>query len=134
MSRTDKDRPYLVKVYDFTYLPEMPRSARHYHHPMPWQRGWTPEKGGPTGECDLWSISITDRLRDRHDRRGGAWCTLWLHQSQGAYKRGSDSSKKIGRRIKRRNTRQWCHEARYDPELDGPPQFPNMTGEKWWDW
>lgn len=129
MSRTDKDRPYLVKVYDLTDKHKQSRSEHHYHYPLPWQRGMFEPR-----ECDLWSVSIKERLRDRHNRWSGPWCTLWLDQGQGSWNRKPDSNKRIGRRIKRRVTRQWCHEARYNPELDGPPQFPNMTGEKWWDW
>src|SRR3954470_21099072 len=132
MSRTDKDRPYLVKVYDFTDRHRQSRSVHHYHHRLSWQRGWTPENGGPTGECDLYDYSVTERLRNRHNKEHKPWCTLWLDQGQGAWNRKPDSMKRLGRRIKRRVIRQWCHEARFNPELDGPPQFPLMRGEKWW--
>lgn len=135
MSRTDKDRPYLVKVYDLTDRKKQSRSVHHYHYRLSWQRGWTPENGGPTGECDLYDYSVRELLAARHDRRAAPWCTLWLDQGQGVWTRKkSESMKRLGRRIKRRNTRQWCHEARFNPELDGPFVERHMRGMKWWDW
>jgi len=138
MSRTDKDRPYLVRVYDLTDKKKQSRSVHHFHIRAAWSDD-VDEDGYRyrvyvEHPCDLDDYSVKERLYRRHDKRGGPWCTMWLDQGQGAWRRNSDSYKRIGRRVKRRVTNQWCHEARYDPELDGPPQFPLMTGMKWWDW
>jgi hypothetical protein len=115
VSRTDKDRPYLVRLYDKSN--NAPRLAWHTCG-QNWRLNWRDLYRHTECDYGTWNLREHQEAWNRRSTRLGPLCTDVLNEDPN--RSWSRDTKVRIRRIKRRSANAWCRALVYDPEAPEP--------------